>query len=116
MYPRYVSVTSSHDADSGSAINFERLYQFRFRDVDQSARQAVWNEIGRYLYERMGRPARILDPAGGRAEFLNAIPAAERWLVDIVDQQGFADDGIKIVVGDALTVPLPEHYFDGIFM
>lgn len=107
---------SSEHSSFESAINFRRLYRFRFRDVDQAQRQVVWNEIGRFVYERMGRPNRVLDPAGGRAEFLNAIPAEERWLLDIVEPEGFADDGVKVLVGDALTTPLPDGYFDGIFV
>jgi hypothetical protein len=26
-------------------INYERLYTYRFRDVDQASRQAAWQEI-----------------------------------------------------------------------
>ena len=33
----------------------------------------------------MGEPTQRLDPAAGRCEFINAIPAAERWAVDTVD-------------------------------
>jgi hypothetical protein len=33
----------------------------------------VWSAIGDYVYERLGRPRRVLDPAAGRGEFINAI-------------------------------------------
>src|SRR5215471_10355527 len=63
-------------------LNHERLYEYRFRDVDQASRQAVWREIAAYVHARMGAPQRVLDPAAGRGEFITAVPAAERWGVD----------------------------------
>jgi ubiquinone/menaquinone biosynthesis C-methylase UbiE len=98
------------------SLNYQRLYDYRFRDVDQDRRQLVWTQIARHLYQRMGRPDRVLDPAAGRCEFMNAIPAAERWVVDSVDHEQFRDPGIKSIVADALAVELPDSYFDGIFV
>jgi len=60
----------------------------RFREINQTARQTVWDEVAPFIWKRMGSPLRVLDPAGGRGEFLNAIPADERWLLDIVDYDG----------------------------
>ena len=57
------------------ALDYSRLYEYRFKDVDQRSRQLVWNEIAQFLWNRMGRPQRVLDPAGGRGEFVNAVPA-----------------------------------------
>ena len=37
-------------------IDYQRLYEYRFRDVDQASRQAVWNEIAVHIYRRMGEP------------------------------------------------------------
>ncbi len=109
--------TSRDEGRPPSGFNFERLYDFRFRKVDQRSRQAVWNEIAAVIYERLGRPRRVLDPAGGRGEFVNAIPADERWLVDIVDHdENSMDPGVKVVIGNVFEVALPEHYFDGIFV
>jgi hypothetical protein len=68
------------DADYGAAaarpiagINYERLYDYRFRDVDQAGRQAVWREIASYVHSRMDRPQRILDPAAGRDHPVNGL-------------------------------------------
>ena len=102
---------------STGGLDYGRLYEFRFRDVDQQARQTVWNEIGPFVWKRMGSPARVLDPAGGRGEFLNAIVADERWLVDLVDYPHRATlPEIKVVIGNVLSVELPGGYFDGIFV
>ena len=106
----------SPPANSGG-LDYGRLYEFRFRDVDQHARQTVWNEVGPFVWKRMGSPARVLDPAGGRGEFLNAIAAHERWLVDLVDYvHRETVPEVKVVIGDVLSLDLPRDYFDGIFV
>lgn len=99
-----------------TGINYQRLYEYRLRDVDQSARQAVWREIARYVYRRMGEPARVLDPGAGRCEFINAIPAAERWAVDMLDSADYRDTGVKAVTGSVLDAELPTGHFDGVFV
>jgi ubiquinone/menaquinone biosynthesis C-methylase UbiE len=97
-------------------LDYSRLYEFRFKDVDQAERQAVWNEIAAFLWERMGRPRRVLDPAGGRGEFVNAVPAEESWLVDVVDYpERQTDPRVKIVIGNLFEIELPDAYFDGVF-
>ena len=99
-----------------NGIDYQRLYEYRFRDVDQASRQAVWQEIAAYLYHRMGAPTKVLDPAAGRCEFINAIPAAERWAVDTVDHNPFRHPDVKVVIADILDAELPPAYFDGIFV
>ena len=56
-------------------MNYERLYSFRFRDVDQGSRQEVWNQIAPHVHGLMGAPQKVLDPAAGRGEFIGAVPA-----------------------------------------
>ena len=92
-------------SDATPAIDYQRLYRYRFRGVDQGARQAVWNEIARQVYSWMGSPQRVLDPAAGRGEFINAIPATERWVIDTVEyEQATLDEGVKVLIGDARTM------------
>ena len=97
-------------------IDYQRLYDYRFRDVDQHRRQAVWREIAAYLYRHMEAPAKMLDPAAGRCEFINAIPAAERWAVDTVDHHEFRHSGVKLIIENILDAELPLAYFDGVFV
>jgi SAM-dependent methyltransferase len=101
---------------SPSGINYERLYAYRFREVDQVSRQAVWNEIARYLYERLGAPRSVLDPAAGRGEFISAVPAADRWGVDRVKQADLESAGVKMIIADIMDAELPTDYFDGVFL
>lgn len=98
-------------------MNFQRLYEYRFRDVDQKERAAVWSQIGPYVHRRLGSPDRVLDPAAGRCEFLNAVPARERWGVDLVDyDERWAAPDVKLVIGDVMEVELPDSYFDGVWV
>jgi hypothetical protein len=97
-------------------MDYERLYSWRFRDVDQADRQAVWREIALYLHARMGRPSRVLDPAAGRGEFITAVPAGERWGVDKVGQGAPESAGVKMIIADIMAVELPDGFFDGVFV
>jgi SAM-dependent methyltransferase len=99
-----------------TGMNYERLYAYRFRDVDQASRQAVWQEIARYVHGRMDTPERVLDPAAGRGEFITAVPAAERWGVDLVGQGIPESAGVKMIISDIMDASLPENYFDGVFL
>jgi hypothetical protein len=99
-----------------AGINYERLYSYRFHDVDQSGRQAVWQEIARYAHGRMGAPQRVLDPAAGRGEFITAVPAAERWGIDLFGQGIPESAGVKMIISDIMDAALPADYFDGVFL
>jgi SAM-dependent methyltransferase len=101
---------------STSSINYQKLYAYRFRDVDQASRQAVWREIARFVYARMGEPRSVLDPAAGRGEFITAVPAAERWGVDLVSQGDLESAGVKMIIADILDAELPQEHFDGVFI
>jgi hypothetical protein len=97
-------------------MDYRRMYDYRFRGVDQDSRQAVWAEIAAYLYQRMAAPERVLDPAAGRCEFINAVPAPERWAVDMFDFGEFRDTGVKAVFGDVLDTELPLNHFGGVLV
>jgi Methyltransferase domain len=98
-------------------MNYQRLYEYRFRDVDQRARTAVWREISAHIHEQLGRPERVLDPAAGRGEFINAVPARERWAVDrVAYAEGTYAPDVRSVIADALEAELPEAHFDGVWV
>lgn len=98
-------------------MNYQRLYEYRFRNVDQRARTAIWQEIAAHIHRELGRPERVLDPAAGRGEFINAVPARERWSVDrVAYAEGTYGESVRTIVADALEAELPLTYFDGIFV
>lgn len=98
-------------------INYQRLYEYRFRNVDQTRRDHAWEAIAPLVCEWLGRPKRLLDPAAGRCEFLNAAPARERWGIDVVKyEETVPDHGIQLLVSDVMQADLPHGYFDGVFV
>ena len=98
-------------------MNYQRLYEYRFANVDQTARVAVWDEIASSIYELLGRPSRVLDPAAGRGEFINAIPASERWAVDqVAYAEGTYDPGVRSLVSNVFDAELPPEHFDAVWV
>lgn len=98
-------------------MNYERLYSFRFRDIDQEGRQAVWNEIAPHVHGLMERPQKVLDPAAGRGEFIGAVPAKETWAVDAVAYQEAAHkEDTKVIVSPIMEAELPSAHFDGVYV
>jgi len=98
-------------------MDFQRLYEFRFRDVDQGRRQAVWAVIADDIYVRMGRPQVVLDPASGRGEFISAVPARERWAIDQVPPPSDLErEGVHVITSDMFDVELPADHFDGVLL
>ena len=99
-------------------MDLDRIYAYRFKDVDHAKRGMVWNELAQFLYREMGSPERVLDPAAGMCEFINQVPSNERWAVDLneafVRQHALPD--VKLVIGDTLKADLPKDHFDGIFV
>ena len=99
------------------AMNYERLYEYRFRDIDQDGRIAVWREIGPHVHRLMGSPQKILDPAAGRGEFIGAVPAKETWAVDEVSYPEAAHKpGTTVITSSIMDADLPSNHFDGVFV
>jgi Methyltransferase domain len=98
-------------------VDCQRLYAYRFRQIDQDARLRVWREIARHVYGLMGSPGAVLDPAAGRGEFIGSIPARERWAVDEVAYPEAAHDPeVRVVTASIMDAELPSDHFDGVFV
>ncbi len=97
-------------------MNYERIYAYRFRDIDQADREIVWRELSTFLHPLMGSPEVVLDPAAGLGEFIRSSPAREKWAVDAVDYGLGAGEGTNMVVGNALTAELPAEHFDAVWV
>lgn len=94
-------------------MDYERLYEFRFRNVNQDGRRAVWEAVAHFLYRRLGEPASVLDPAAGSCEFINAVPAAERWAVDRTEYADApVDPKVNLVHADIMEAQLPADHFE----
>lgn len=107
--------SAEDDPDWQMGIDYDRLYEYRFQDIDHDAREGVWREIAAFIHARLDSPKRVLDPAAGTCEFINAVPSPERWAVDRVDYGARRGD-VRFVVSDIFAADLPEAHFDGTFV
>ncbi|SHI71801.1 Methyltransferase domain-containing protein [Hymenobacter daecheongensis DSM 21074] len=100
-------------------MNYNRIYQYRFQNTNAAKKQVVWTELATWLYNGyLNRPQSVLDPAGGLCEFINAIPAAEKWTIDLEADfiRKHAAPNVNIQVGNNLEVDIPQNHFDAVFI
>ena len=53
-------------------MDYQRIYEYRFKDTNFNDKLKVWKEISSFLYKFMGKPKSILDPAAWMCEFINS--------------------------------------------
>ncbi len=99
------------------AMNFQKLYSYRFQGVDLQKKMAVWQPIAEKIFEAMGKPQVMLDPAGGQLEFIQHIQAEERWVIDMVEYEAIrSHKNIKFIKSNIFDAELPSQYFEGVFV
>ena len=60
-------------------MNCDRIYQYRFKNVDSKKKNTVWNGVSNYICKKYFNEAqKLLDPAGGLCEFINHAPVSEK--------------------------------------
>lgn len=98
-------------------MNYERIYEFRFRGIDKSKKLSTWKIIADFIYHKLGKPNTIIDPAAGECEFINQVASNDRWAVDMGEQtKHSAKKDINVVIGNNLNVELPKEYFEGVYV
>lgn len=99
-------------------MDYNRIYEYRFKDVDKHKKRVTWQVIARFLHKELNYPASIIDPAAGECEFINAIPVKERWAVDLNPDfiTKYADKNVQIKTGNSLELDFPDNYFEAAFM
>jgi hypothetical protein len=99
-------------------MNYQRIYEYRFQGINKAQKMIVWTEIAKFIYHKLQKPSSILDPAGGMCEFINAVPSAEKWAIDLnkIFLAEHAAPEVKQLIGNNLEIPLPENYFAGVFI
>lgn len=98
-------------------MNYDRIYKYRFMNVDQKKKNEVWKVIAKFVYQKMERPNHLLDPAAGRCEFINAVPANDKIAVDLSEKiNKYKASDVQTRVGNLFEVDFPRNYFDGIFV
>ncbi|MEI9947112.1 MAG: methyltransferase domain-containing protein [Chitinophagaceae bacterium] len=99
-------------------MNYDRIYKYRFKGINQEKKILTWKIIADFLYKELGKPKKILDPACGLCEFINAVPSEEKWAIDLNDEfvSQYISKDVKKIIGNSLEVELPENYFDAVFI
>src|SRR5258708_5947660 len=81
--PGMVDAQVSHPAPSAKApvppIVLKEVYEQRFDETDQAAKEAIWRELGRYLQRYIVPDARVVDIACDLGYFIRNVKAADRW-------------------------------------
>ena len=96
----------------------DELYEARFDEREVSAKQAVWDEIGRYLQRYVDPGLPVLDLGCDRGHFIRAIESSERWATDIRDMASALPPDVRFVQssGLALDAVLPPAHFGTVLM
>ena len=98
-------------------MNYKKIYAYRFKEVSREKKITAWTVISSFVYRKMNQPVKILEPGAGQCEFINSVPSAEKWAVDMDDSiLNYAGKNVKTIIGKVLDVDLPKEYFDGIFV
>jgi SAM-dependent methyltransferase len=97
--------------------DLDALYGQRFPPEVTARRQAVWNEIVRYLQRFVG-PGPVLDLACGEGYFISHVTAPERWATDARDTSPGLPPDIHFVKADGLALreALPNAHFGTVFV
>ena len=94
------------------------LYQARFDEHEQSAKQGVWDEIARYLQRYVDPNKPVLDLACDRGHFIRPITSSEKWASDIRDMSAALPPDVHFVQASGLELDsaLPLAHFGTVFM
>ncbi|HUY73017.1 MAG TPA: class I SAM-dependent methyltransferase [Candidatus Dormibacteraeota bacterium] len=95
-------------------IVLKEVYELRFDQADQAAKDAIWRELGRYLQRYIKPDARVVDIACDVGYFIRHIRAAERWATDIRDMGSALPSDVRFVHASGLDLAdiMPNDYFD----
>ena len=95
-----------------------RIYEYRFQNVDKKKKLITWQVIANYIFRELNAPTSIIDIAAGECEFINAVPVEEKWAVDLNSEfiSKFVNKNIRVKTGNALQLNLPEEYFEAAFI
>ena len=96
------------------AIVLKEVYEQRFDEADQAAKDAIWRELGAHLQRYIEPGAKVVDIACDLGYFIRNINAGERWATDIRDVGDALPKDVRFVhaSGLDLTHALPTDYFD----
>jgi SAM-dependent methyltransferase len=96
------------------AIVLKEVYEQRFDEADQAAKEAIWRELGRFLQRFIVPNARVVDIACDLGYFIRNVKAKDRWATDIRDVEGALPKDVHFVRASGLELAdvMPNNHFD----
>ena len=101
-----------------SRDDIDEIYAHRFDDAEAAAKNAIWQEITRYLQRFVPHDAAVLDIACDRGDFIRNVVAKEKWATDLRDVSQYLSADVRFVQANGLELEehLPAASFDVVFM
>jgi SAM-dependent methyltransferase len=101
-------------AGKAPEIVLKEVYEQRFDEADQAAKEAIWRELGRFFQRYIEPGARVVDIACDLGYFIRNVKAADRWATDIRDVGGSLPKDVHFVRASGLDLAgvMPNHHFD----
>src|SRR5260370_5843589 len=95
-------------------IVLKEVYEQRFDETDQAAKEAIWRELGRYLQRYIVPGARVVDIACDLGYFIRNVKAADRWATDIRDMKQALPADVHFVRANGLDLAevMPNDHFN----
>ena len=102
------------DPEKSPPIVLKEVYELRFNEADQAAKDRIWTELGKYLQRYIVPGARVVDIACDIGYFIRHVRAGERWATDIRDVAGALPGDVRFVHASGLELAsvMPNDYFD----
>jgi len=95
-------------------IVIKQVYEQRFNEADEAAKEAIWYELGKFFQRFIAPYARVVDIACDLGYFIRNIKAADRWATDIRDVQVALPKDVHFVHASGLDLAdvMPNDHFD----
>lgn len=102
----------------GEASDPGSLYDTRFTEEENLAKDLIWRELARYLQRYVDPEQPVLDVACDRGYFIRNIRADAKWANDIRERSADLPSDIQYVQADGLSLlkTLSPSFFGTIFM
>ena len=101
-------------SDAVPPIVLKQVYEQRFNEADEAAKEAIWQELGKFFQRFIEPDARVVDIACDLGYFIRNIKAADRWATDIRDVHGALPKDVHFVHASGLDLAdvMPNDHFD----
>lgn len=105
-------------SDQRSPVVLKEIYRLRFEEADMARKEAIWQELGKYLQRYVDPKGRVVDIACDVGYFIRNVRASERWASDIRDVGGALPPDVRFVHASGLELVdvMPNNHFDLAFM